>query len=263
MSNFEKGTTKKVLGKIALKNGAQFAAAILILAALWAVAYFAVGNELLVPSFEDCWAAFWNLWKSAGFISALFGSFLRVLIAFLISFVLAAIFAVIAYLVPAFCRIFSMIVVFLRTAPTMAVLLIILVWTSAGVAPVIVAFLSLFPMLYTAILTALSGVDENLVEMSRVYNVPLKKRIFQLYLPAALPYVMREAGAALSFSLKLVVSAEVLAATYKSLGGMMQEAKVYLDVPLLFALVGVTFLLGAAIELLGSLAAHAVERRVK
>lgn len=263
MKNRAKRKLQGEYAKIVLKNFIQLLAAFLFMAALWAVAYFAVGNELLVPSFWDCLSAFGSLWKGTGFMAALFFSLLRVLIAFAVSFILAALFAVISYLVPAFCRFFAMIVAFLRTAPTMALLLIILVWSSAGVAPVIVAFLSLFPMLYTAILAALSGVDENLVEMSKVYNVPLKKQILQLYIPAALPYVTREAGGALSFSLKLVVSAEVLAETYKSLGGMMQEAKVYLDVPLLFALVGVTFLLGAAIELLSALAAKAVERRVK
>ncbi len=249
--------------KLALKNAAQIVGAFGVLALVWVVAYFAVGNALLVPSFKDCMVAFGNLMTESGFWTALLWSALRVVIAFTISLVLGAVFAVISYLVPAFYRFFSVIVAFLRTVPTLAVLLIVIVWAGAGMAPVIVALLSLFPMLYTAIYAALSGVDGDLVEMSRVYNVPIKKQIFQLYLPAALPYATREAGAALSFALKLVVSAEVLAATYNSLGGMMQEAKIYLDMPLLFALVGVTFLVGAAIELVSSVAAEAAERRMR
>jgi len=59
------------------------------------------------------------------------------------------------------------------------------------------------------------------------------------------------------------VSAEVLANTYKSLGGMMQESRLYLEMPTLFALVVVTFLVGILLETLGAAIATLVERRVK
>ena len=126
-----------------------------------------------------------------------------------------------------------------------------------------VAFLSLFPMLYAGILAALKEVDGELITMSRVYGVPMKKQIRELYIPSVLPYVLRESGAAVSFSLKLVVSAEVLVMTSKSLGGMLFEAKNYSEIPLLFALVGVTFLIGLALEYLFVWIADSVERRVK
>ena len=83
------------------------------------------------------------------------------------------------------------------------------------------------------------------------------------YLLSVSPYVLREAGAAVSFSLKLVVSAEVLANTYKSLGGMMQESRLYLEMPTLFALVALTFLCGLVLEFIGAWTANFVERRVK
>ena len=254
---------KESLVWLTIKNAVQVLAAVAVMAALWAAAYFAVGNELLVPSLSNCFNTLADLLCGADFWTALGNSLLRVFFAFFISLVFGLIFAVIAYLLPAFERFFSVIVTFLRTTPTLALLLLILVWSSAGVAPVIVAFLSLFPMLYTAILAALSGVDGELLEMGKVYKVPLKKRIFQLYLPSALPYVTREGSAALSFALKLVVSAEVLADTYKSLGGMMGDAKRYLDVPLLFALLLVTFVMGAVVELCGFAVAKRIERRVK
>jgi NitT/TauT family transport system permease protein len=186
-----------------------------------------------------------------------------VIFAFGISFVLALIFALIAYMVPWFGRFLSPIVSMLRSLPTLAVLLVLLVWAGAAKAPVIVAFMSLFPMLYAGMSAALSQVDEELLEMSRVYRVPMKEQALSLFLPSMAPYVLREAGAAFSFALKLVVSAEVLANTYKSLGGMMQEARLYLEMPTLIALVILTFLVGLALESLGVLVANFVERRVK
>lgn len=246
-----------------LKNGIQAFVVLALVLCAWCVAYFIAGNELLVPTFSDCMSELGRLLGQGGFWQGVGYTLLRVLLAFGVSFVLAVALAVFAYVYPTFGRCVSLVVSVLRTLPTLAVALILLVWWGADDAPVAVAFLSLFPMLYTGVSSALSQVDGELVEMSRVYKVPLRKRITRLYLPSATPYALREAGSAAAFALKLVVSAEVLVNTYKSLGGMMQEARIYLNIPTLFALVCATTVLGVAIELICGGIARAVERRVK
>ena len=253
----------KQLKQTIVKNVAAVLIAAAVFVVVWVVAHAAVGNELLVPDFFDCLRQIGVLLASKGFWTAFGHTLFRVLIAFGISFTLALIFALVSYMVPWFCRILSPLVSLLRSMPTLAVLLIILVWAGAGKAPIAVAFLTLFPSLFVGILAALSQVDEELLVMSRVYGVSWKKRVLQLYAPSAAPYVLRESGAALAFSLKLVVSAEVLANTAKSLGGMMQDAKLFYEMPTLFALVLVSFATGLLLELLGALAAFFVERRVK
>ena len=70
-------------------------------------------------------------------------------------------------------------------------------------------------------------------------------------------------GAALPFALKLVVSAEILANTPRSMGGMMQEARVYSSVPQLFALVGVTFFVGLVLETVFTVLAVAAEKKMQ
>ena len=105
--------------------------------------------------------------------------------------------------------------------------------------------------------------DQHLIEVSLVCGTPLWRRVTTIYLPLSAPYILKEGGAALSFSLKLIVSAEVLSLTAKSLGGMMQDAKLYSEIPQLFALVGLSFLLGLILETAVSLVAAAVEKRVR
>ncbi len=254
---------EKTWKAIVWKNAWQTLVALAFLAVCWIGAHWFVGNELLVPDFFGCVKSIGVLLSDEAFYKAFFMTLLRVLTAFLCSVAPAGIFAVISYLYPTFRGILSPIVSALRSLPTLAVLLIVLVWTGAGVAPIVIAFLSLFPMLYAGFLAALFSVDSDLVEMSRVYNVPTKRRIFSLYLPNSAPYALRESGAALTFSLKLVVSAEVLANTYQSVGGLMQEARLYLEMPTLFALVALTFFVGIILETLVSCLANFVERRVK
>ena len=117
-------------------------------------------------------------------------------------------------------------------------------------------------MLYAGILAGISGVDRRLVEASRVEGTGLFRRVYAIYLPLSAPYILKEAGAALSFSVKLIVSAEVLANTPLSLGGMMQDARIY-ELPQLFALVAVAFVAGLLMEMLVGLLAEWVEKKVK
>lgn len=253
---------KKILME-AGKGGAQIAVAFLALAAVWWVSYQAAGNDLLVPPLSVCLKRAVALLGESWFWAAFSSTFLRVVIAFVLGFVFGVVFAVAAYLLPWFRRFFAPIASMLRSLPVLAVLLILLVAMGAENAPVAVAFLSLFPMLYTSTLTALCGVDRQLTEMSKVYNVPIFKRILSLYLPQVSPYLIREGGAALSFSLKLVVSAEVIAYTYESFGGLMQEARASHEMPDLFALVILIFAFALLLEGITALIAMAVERRVK
>ncbi|MBQ8876628.1 MAG: ABC transporter permease subunit [Clostridia bacterium] len=234
-----------------------------VLIAVWVIAYYRVGNELVVPSFFDCVKDVGELLVKERFWRYFLNTFKRVFFAFVISFFVASAFALLAYVVPVVRGILSPIISLMRSLPILAVTLILWLMFGREDAPIAVAFLSLFPMLYAAMLSALSGVDGDLIEMSRVYNVPLKKRIFSLYMPAAAPYVLQESGAALAFSLKLVVSAEVLVGTYRSVGYLMNDANQIPDMSLLFALVCMTALVGLILESIALGFARAVERRVK
>ncbi len=246
-----------------IKYGVQTLAVAAFLLCAWWIAYAVAGNELLVPSLTDCIKKAIELLGDGWFWSCFFGTLARVFLSFVLAFVLTTFFAVTAYLLPSFRTFFAPVVAIFRSLPVLAVALILLVWWGAGNAPIAVAFLSLFPMLYTSVLAALCEVDDELVQMSRAYNVPLKRQIFSLYLPSVAPYVVKEGGGALSFALKLVVSAEILVSTYGGLGGIFQEARAYYDMPTLFGLVILTFLTALLLEGLAAWFARVVERRVK
>ena len=233
--------------KSLIKHGLLLLVGVAFLIAVWITAYFCVGNKLLVPSFIETIGALGKILTQGAFWLSLGGTFLRVVIAFVISFFVGTLLAVLSYLYPSFCTFVRPTFALFRSMPVLAVLLIILVWSSATVAPVIVAFLSLCPILYTTTLTALCGVDKELLEMSKVYQVTKQAQIKKLYIPTVAPVLIKESGAGLGFAVKLVISAEVLARTKDSLGVMMQDMK-DLHLPYLFALVIVACLLGFVLE---------------
>ncbi len=248
--------------KLLWKNVWQTLAAVVFLIGAWLAAYFYVGNELLVPPLSESVKEVGRIFAKAAFWEGLLHTLDRTLQAFLISLLFALIFAIIAYLYPFFANFFAPIVSALRSMPVMAVLLILLS-IGAAKAPVIVAFMSLFPMLYTGIFAGLSSVDKHLIAVSRVQGTPLLRQVTAIYLPLSSPYILREAGGALSFSLKLVVSAEILALTASSLGGMLYDARTFPNVPQLFALVAVIFFLGLILEMAFTMLASLMEKKIK
>ena len=179
-----------------------------------------------------------------------------------LSLIFAVIFSVLAYLFEAFAKTFSVIVAILRSIPVLAVLLMVLTAVNRSFAPVLVCFLALFPILYTAFLTALKGVSNQLKEMCYLYKVPIKKQVKYLYIPKILPKILLDGAGAISFGIKLTVSAEILANVYGSVGGFMQEASLYLLTPELFALTFIVCLIGILVEFVGKILSEKAEKKL-
>ncbi|MGN0807933.1 MAG: ABC transporter permease [Candidatus Coproplasma sp.] len=230
------------------------ALALLLMWLVWIVAAAIVKNEYMIPPFWQSVQQFFNLFTLPFFWKSLGWTLLRTVIAFLISFALAAICAVIAAYFKTFAAFMRPIVAVFRSLPTMAVLLLILVWTTPRTAPVVVAFLVLFPMCYSQISAGIAEVDGELLQMVKVYNVKKTKVIGKVYLSRLAPLIVEQTGANLSFGIKLIISAEVMASTYTALGGMMNEALIY-SLPRLAALTLFAVLFGIVVEVVFSLIA--------
>ena len=222
--------------------------AIVALWLAWIVAYYIVRNEYVLPSFWDAFAEVGRILTDASFWRAFWNTFLRTLWAFLASMALGIVMAVCAHLVKGLRAFFAPIISVVRTVPTMAVILMLLLWTTPNMVPVIVSALVLFPAVYAAALAALDEVGENYGELTRAFRVPLLRRIGKMYLPLAAPVMLKQAGGIFSLGLKVVISGEVLASTYRSLGGMMQDAQMFLNMPRLMALTLLVVLMGFALE---------------
>lgn len=224
-------------------------AAIALMWVVWLIAAAAVRNEYLIAPVGASVKEFFALFANAFFWRALGNTFARTLVAFLLSFVTALACACLAAAFKPFAAFIRPVTAFFRTLPTMAVLLLILVWLTPRTAPVAVAVLVLFPMIYTQLSAGIAGVDGELLQMAKVYKIPVRRKIASIYLPHLAPIALNETGAGLSFGLKLIISAEVMASTRTALGGMIGEAQAYINLPKMAALTVAAVVLGILTEL--------------
>lgn len=228
-------------------------ASILAIIVVWIVAYYAVGNDSIMPSFSETLVTFFSLFAKGEFYLALGGTLLRTVISFIVSFVLAFGLALLSYKVWWVKKVLSPIVSIVRVLPTIAVVLLLLVWTNSFIAPIIVALLVVFPTTYTGVESVLSSIDEKQLEMCKVFGVDEKTVLKKVKIPQILPSTINIAGTALSLTLKLMVAAEVLSYTTDSIGNYLQLAKLYDNTVIMMALVLVTVVIGVVIEMVFSL----------
>ncbi len=220
---------------------------------VWFIAHKTVKNEYLIPSLEETLSSMVYLFKEAFFYRALGKTLLKVLYSFLISFVNASVFSFTGKVFKPLRAFLKPIISVIRTLPTMAILVLILIYTNSSTAPIIVATLVLFPMIYAQMNVALDSIDQNIIDATKVQKIGKKDWIMKVYFPMILPSVLSHTGSNLSFSVKLVISAEVMAYTFTSLGGLMQSANALMDIPRLMALTLVAIVIGLLIELVFAL----------
>lgn len=217
-----------------------------LLLAIWAIAAAVVGAEIILPSPWSALKSAVALLGEGEFWARLGGTLLRALISFAISFALAFVAALLCAVFGAE-KILSPLVTISRAVPTIAVILLFVVFAGARITPIIVAALVVFPTLFSALSLTASSVEKNLLDAAKIEGAGKAALIKYVYLPTMLPTAAEGAAGGVTLSVKLVVSAEVLAQTAMSIGGLMQSAKAYLDTPRLFALAAVItlFCIGA------------------
>ena len=123
----------------------------------------------------------------------------------------------------------------IKATPVASFIIVALIWVSSKNLSVLISFLMVFPVLYLCIRDAVRQLSGELSEMAQLFRVPRGKRIRYLYIPEILPRFRAAASAALGLCWKAGVAAEVIGIPDGSLGERLYEAKIYLNMPELFA----------------------------
>jgi NitT/TauT family transport system permease protein len=94
----------------------------------------------------------------------------------------------------------------------------------------------------------LRSIDKKYLELAEIYRLSLIKTFFNIKLPFILPSFVSTTLTALGFAWKSGIAAEVLCRPDVSLGTMLQEAKIYISTPDVFALTAVVAILSLILE---------------
>ena len=123
-----------------------------------------------------------------------------------------------------------------------------LIWSSVEKVPIVVGILILFPILYESILGGIKNVDKNLLKMSKVFKVPTKRVVRDIYIPSIYYSISSNIPSYMGLTFKVIIAGEVLSQESLSIGGEIFINKIYLESSNIFAWIIVVIVLNYFLE---------------
>ncbi len=216
--------------------------------AFWKLLSLWVAQPVIVPSPEATFAALYGVVKQPDFLLVIGHSLRRMLIGFVSTALIALIIGVSAGVFMPLRQLLKPLLLILKSVPTMAIILLALIWLQSERAPLLVGAIICFPIIYQNVVKGIAEVDVKLIEMARVYRVTGYRLIKDIYLPSIKPYLVTALSTAAGLNVKVVIAAEVLSQPPLSIGASFQIARANLDTAQVFAWAIIAVLIAAAFD---------------
>ena len=216
--------------------------------AVWQAAAMAIGQEVFLVSPIQAAGTLMELLPQADFWQRVGFSAGRILLGFGLGVVCSAALAVAAEICPAAEVLIAPVLQLVKATPVASFIILALVWVRGASLSVLISFLMVLPVLYGAVRTGIQSADPQLLEMTKVFRLPLGRRLRAVWLPAVLPAFRQGCSVALGICWKSGVAAEVIGLPDGSIGDALYRAKITLSTGELFAWTFVIILLSAGFE---------------
>ena len=183
-----------------------------------------------------------GFWASVGF------SLLRITCGYLLAVILGVALAAAALKHERIRELLAPLLTVMRSVPVASFIILALICLPSKSLSVLISFLIAMPVIYGNAYAGLESADPKLLEMTKVFGARPGNVRRAVYIPALYPYLASACRTAIGMAWKAGTAAEVIGIPRGSIGEKLQQAKIYLETPDLFAWTLVIILLSAATE---------------
>ena len=216
--------------------------------AVWQCIAMAVGQEVFLVSPLQALRTLLGLLPRKEFWQRVCFSSGRILLGFALGTMVSAVLAAAAESCPAAETLLAPVMQLVKATPVASFIILALVWVRGSSLSVLISFLMVLPVMYSAVRTGIESADPQLLEMAQVFRLPLGRRLRAVWLPAVLPAFRQGCSVALGICWKSGVAAEVIGLPDGSIGDALYRAKITLSTGELFAWTFVIILLSVGFE---------------
>ena len=181
----------------------------ILIIAIWLLLSRLIDNEIIFPTIKGTFFSFIDIIKNPNFLVIIGFSLLRSIIGFIISLLLAIILGIFSSISKTMYHIMLPITNFLSSVPTMAIIILALIWLNSELVPIFVGFIMVFPILYETVLKGILNIDKNIISMAEIYKVDKITLIKDIYIPSIFISLSNIFSSALGINLKMVIAGEV------------------------------------------------------
>ena len=168
------------------KRRIQILAASVFWLGVWQAAAVAIGQEVFLVSPVQAIGTLVELLPQAEFWQRIGFSAGRILLGFGLGVLSSAVLAVAAEKWEWVDALLAPVMQLVKATPVASFIILALVWVSGSSLSVLISFLMVLPVLYSAVRTGIGSADRQLLEMAQVFRLPLGRRLRAVWLPAVL-----------------------------------------------------------------------------
>ena len=168
------------------KRRIQILAASVFWLGVWQAAAVAIGQEVFLVSPVQAIGTLVELLPQAEFWQRIGFSAGRILLGFGLGVLSSAVLAVAAEKWEWVDALLAPVMQLVKATPVASFIILALVWVSGSSLSVLISFLMVLPVLYSAVRTGIGSADRQLLEMAQVFRLPLGRRLRAVWLPAGM-----------------------------------------------------------------------------
>ena len=184
-------------------------------------------NPVIMPSLQKIGKTIKTLFMKGTLIKHCGISIGRVLKGYCISALLGISLGILIGLSNHLERITQLLIQIIKPIPPIAWIPLVILWFGIGESgKVFLIFLGGFFTILVNVIDGIKQTDKNLIEVSKVMEIPLIKHIFKLVIPSAMPNIFTGLRVGLTSCWMCVVAAELVSST-TGLGYMIMDARQY------------------------------------
>jgi NitT/TauT family transport system permease protein len=215
---------------------------------LWMILSLRVDSELLLPSPVSVFKRLFRLSGTAELWKATGQTLGRILLGYLGGILAGTVLAALTAWSSWISAVAAPVGRIAKATPVASFIILALVWLPAGNIPSFIVFLLVTPIVWDALKTALLSVDKDLLEMAKIYRLGAFRTVAHVYFPSALPAYLSSVITSLGLAWKSGIAAEVLCLPRISIGRLLYESKIYLEMTDLFAWTTLVVILSVIME---------------
>ena len=234
--------------RISAKKALKFAFILLFWLAVWEIAALIVDQELFMPSPFAVIVTGARLITTSLFWKTIGITVFRIILGTACAILIGVAFAILTSRAKILYDLFYPMLTIIKATPVASFITLALIWMGASRLPVFICSLMVFPIVWAAVSDGIRAIDKKHMELAKVFNFSLKKKLSLIYVPTVAPYFLSACNTSIGLAWKAGVAAEVLAVSPNSIGKQLFNARTYYEIPELFAWTITVIILSLVIE---------------
>lgn len=208
---------------------------LLIIVVVWILLSNKINNSIYLPKISEIIDEISNIVKEKDFLLNISNSLLRGFISFFISLIIATVLGILSGFNKFAYNFLYPINSILKSIPTIAFILIALIWLNKNYAPYLIGIIISFPIIYETTINSILNENIELNEMVEAFKISFFDKLLNIHIQPIIISISSIATSTYSLVFKVVIAGEVYGQPLYGIGTAIQGEKINFNTAGIFA----------------------------